>query len=107
MMRRPPRSTLFPYTTLFRSPDPRGGPFAPQDRPCERRDRLGGGRKSTQLESRHSQKPDAVFSLEIDSFCGGFFNDAAPTEIYSLSLHDALPISCPARGAIRTAGSSM
>src|SRR5947208_11286149 len=23
MIRRPPRSTLFPYTTLFRSPDPR------------------------------------------------------------------------------------
>src|SRR5258708_31746552 len=25
MIRRPPRSTLFPYTTLFRSRDPRGG----------------------------------------------------------------------------------
>src|SRR3712207_8608194 len=25
MIRRPPRSTLFPYTTLFRSEDPRGG----------------------------------------------------------------------------------
>src|SRR5436309_10853052 len=25
MMRRPPRSTLFPYTTLFRSEDPGGG----------------------------------------------------------------------------------
>src|SRR5437870_13716520 len=23
-----------------------------------------------------------------------FFNDTAPTEIYTLSLHDALPISC-------------
>src|SRR2546425_6141175 len=39
MIRRPPRSTLFPYTTLFRS------------------------------------------------------NDTATTEIYTLSLHDALPIS--------------
>src|SRR3712207_8030444 len=28
MIRRPPRSTLFPYTTLFRSPNCRG-PFAP------------------------------------------------------------------------------
>src|SRR5438105_11814129 len=28
MLRRPPRSTLFPYTTLFRSPGPR-----PRDRP--------------------------------------------------------------------------
>src|SRR3712207_8462944 len=29
-----------------------------------------------------------------------FFNDTAPTEIYTLSLHDALPIySCRSRGA--------
>src|SRR5256885_3805935 len=44
MIRRPPRSTLFPYTTLFRSPDCRGGGparaagtrrFLPEhDRPC-------------------------------------------------------------------------
>src|SRR5256885_3203221 len=27
MIRRPPRSTLFPYTTLFRSKDPQNGPF--------------------------------------------------------------------------------
>src|SRR2546425_7983665 len=27
------------------------------------------------------------------SFCSFFFNDTAPTEIYTLSLHDALPIS--------------
>src|SRR6266478_9117939 len=26
-----------------------------------------------------------------------FFNDTATTEIYPLSLHDALPISCPSR----------
>src|SRR5258707_1532192 len=44
MMLRPPRSTLFPHTTLF------------------------------------------LF----------FFNDTATTEIYTLSLHDALPISLPA-----------
>src|SRR2546421_2276114 len=29
MIRRPPRSTLFPYTTLFRSPDPRSAPGTP------------------------------------------------------------------------------
>src|SRR3712207_7881395 len=29
MIRRPPRSTLFPYTTLFRSPDVVGDPAAP------------------------------------------------------------------------------
>src|SRR3712207_6956720 len=30
-----------------------------------------------------------------------FFNDTAPTEIYTLPLHDALPISCPATDAAR------
>src|SRR3989475_12450247 len=30
MIRRPPRSTLFPYTTLFRSPAPRSGGSAPR-----------------------------------------------------------------------------
>src|SRR3989442_3226358 len=29
MIRRPPRSTLFPYTTLFRSAAPVGGPLPP------------------------------------------------------------------------------
>src|SRR3712207_9126604 len=33
-----------------------------------------------------------------------FFNDTATTEIYALSLHDALPISAPPGGAGRTAG---
>src|SRR3712207_9579298 len=45
MIRRPPRSTLFPYTTLFRSPDPLGqlhvgeppvGLEVPQDVPVQR-----------------------------------------------------------------------
>src|SRR2546427_9223979 len=32
MIRRPPRSTLFPYTTLFRSPRPRPPPRRPMSR---------------------------------------------------------------------------
>src|SRR2546430_10950242 len=80
MIRRPPRSTLFPYTTLFRSwrrldrhvaglpllvhlllgsghvrprlPDPLG------------RARAGGDRKSTRLNSSHSQISYAVFCLK-------------------------------------------
>ena len=32
MIRRPPRSTLFPYTTLFRSPLPTQGPVGPRGR---------------------------------------------------------------------------
>src|SRR6476660_10209848 len=37
-------------------------------------------------------------------FCFFFFNDTATTEIYTLSLHDALPIRWPRRHADRTAG---
>src|SRR3990167_7040235 len=44
---------------------------------------LASDRKSTRLNSSHSQISYAVF----------FFNDTATTEIYTLSLHDALPIS--------------
>src|SRR6266850_8191450 len=35
---------------------------------------------------------------------GFFFNDTATTEIYTLSLHDALPISRPGGSAIGLAG---
>src|SRR6266571_2497708 len=135
MIRRPPRSTLFPYTTLFRSlrrrcrrsRPPRRGPF-----PIHRRR----DRKSTRLNSSHMSISYAVFCLKkknedelpcrraptrgvhddrpVHPFCDVqrnrrgaeviherprptcteffFFNDTATTEIYTLSLHDALPI---------------
>src|SRR5260221_13071495 len=41
----------------------------------------------------------SVFSRAILSFF--FFNDTATTEIYTLSLHDALPISLPDRRETR------
>src|SRR3712207_5488682 len=122
MIRRPPRSTLFPYTTLFRSPR---SPFtrvastsaaacrcssaARSSRagtppiPAAARSASSAGRrhswrsacpafcwcsgwrgwKRTPLKSRHANITLSVF----------FFNDTATTEIYTLSLHDALPIS--------------
>src|SRR5205085_7342884 len=79
-MRRPPRSTLFPYTTLFRSRHSRRGRrsdaprgvrrIRPRGRPtcagpggsgddARRRDR-----KSTRLNSSHSQISYAVFCLK-------------------------------------------
>src|SRR2546430_3646257 len=84
MIRRPPRSTLFPYTTLFRSgdrillavADSGGGiPAADRGRAVERFVRLeqsrsqpGSGlgldRKSTRLNSSHSQISYAVFCLK-------------------------------------------
>src|SRR2546428_8779955 len=77
MIRRPPRSTLFPYTTLFRSQPRRGERGrhpqclllclpAPQQclerqaiRTCTRQDR-----KSTRLNSSHDQISYAVFCLK-------------------------------------------
>src|SRR5450432_3360957 len=138
MIRRPPISTLFPYTTLFRSII------------VENKAGAGGGvgmasvarakpdRKSTRLNSSHDQISYAVFCLKKKKqlewrieiqytqikrthhgsliqrrqlsvllvvhshyrltglfrqhYVFFFFNDTATTEIYTLSLHDALPI---------------
>src|SRR2546430_2666826 len=131
MIRRPPRSTLFPYTTLFRSclgqhardlapvhhhvvrpldlrreaecllDGVRRGHAAGQ-RELRRPPSGGRDRKSTRLNSSHSQSSYAVFCLtrkaniplrhiSLPNFFF-FFNDTATTEIYTLSLHDALPI---------------
>src|SRR5256885_10992797 len=65
MIRRPPRSTLFPYTTLFRSPLSWTPPMAGCARwapvsPCGRR----GDRKSTRLNSSHLVISYAVFCLK-------------------------------------------
>src|SRR2546430_5680675 len=88
MIRRPPRSTLFPYTTLFRSCSPSGVREGQSDRLSARRirhdvDELSryhrrewrnaaesatafgsGDRKSTRLNSSHSQISYAVFCLK-------------------------------------------
>src|SRR5215472_18005196 len=61
MIRRPPRSTLFPYTTLFRSRPHL--PTSPQVHFCRSRDR-GRDRKSTRLNSSHLGISYAVFCLK-------------------------------------------
>src|SRR5438552_14638363 len=75
MIPRPPRSTLFPYTTLFRSEDKRRetkvnrvARFSAHDRPLrlgriERTDDLL-DRKSTRLNSSHQIISYAVFCLK-------------------------------------------
>src|SRR5260221_2926998 len=79
MIRRPPRSTLFPYTTLFRSVHflaaigwtagddnvgfhPRSFCYAFDD--AARGIRAGGDRKSTRLNSSHTVISYAVFCLK-------------------------------------------
>src|SRR2546421_697925 len=151
MIRRPPRSTLFPYTTLFRSCVPAAGPrvrvalatplasvvdvaglIVPPPVPTAQ---LTTDPESTRLNSSHDQTPYAVFCLIPNGPVwlfpalmastapfpataarprslfffpppappprrfAFFFNDTATTEIYTLSLHDALPILRPRRRA--------
>src|ERR1044072_5992174 len=89
MIRRPPRSTLFPYTTLFRSrierswscPASAGAALEPRSA-CVIEPSFD--REITRLKFNH---PD------IYPMWSFFFNDTATPEIYTLSLHDALPIS--------------
>src|SRR2546430_8655611 len=66
MIRRPPRSTLFPYTTLFRSQHLGRDRIArEQGRPVgEYLAHLRTDRKSTRLNSSHSQISYAVFCLK-------------------------------------------
>src|SRR3712207_7369720 len=74
MIRRPPRSTLFPYTTLFRSPGggvrrPGGGRLQEAGAVrrrlhSSRRDPGRGDRKSTRLNSSHANISYAVFCLK-------------------------------------------
>src|SRR6478735_1717860 len=139
MIRRPPRSTLFPYTTLLRSAARRSrrASSTSSDLACPRARHLGerSDRKSTRLHSSHLVISYAVFCLKKKKTAyhtrkpekktdsrrpssrtaraaartsspllrrqrfqargpdmSFFFNDTATTEIYTLSLHDALPI---------------
>src|SRR6266704_2013142 len=63
MIRRPPRSTLFPYTTLFRSWSTQRRVFAIATRWCS--SKLAGlDRKSTRLNSSHVSISYAVFCLK-------------------------------------------
>src|SRR2546421_7908906 len=75
MIRRPPRSTLFPYTTLFRS-DLHSFPTRRSSDPSRRRhtrsdrdwssDVCSSDRKSTRLNSSHDQISYAVFCLRSE-----------------------------------------
>src|SRR5712692_1016667 len=97
MIRRPPRSTLFPYTTLFRSH--REGDARIQDPYCLRcQPQVRSEEHTSELQSQFhlvcrlllEKKKNNLYSMLLFCF---FFNDTATTEIYTLSLHDALPIS--------------
>src|SRR3954449_12855862 len=142
MIRRPPISPLFPYTTLFRSPTPARRCWRSRSSPrraCLRRSGSPRSEEHTSELQSHSplvcrlllekKKNNDHYNLQFSSrpqnvipynttpvhpvfvtltafsvctfasrslscfFFFFFFNDTATTEIYTLSLHDALPIS--------------
>src|SRR5438045_7915368 len=71
MIRPPPRSTLFPYTTLFRSRSSHNGLLLHEDDACgfmghavDSIDQVPEDRKSTRLNSSHLGISYAVFCLK-------------------------------------------
>src|SRR5437588_3790248 len=96
MIRRPPISTLFPYTTLFRSrpvgvragllprprPDrqPRPGSDLPHDEP-------GRDRKSTRLNSSHTVISYAVFCLKKKKSTSRTSEDTHTNKLSNPSKH--------------------
>src|SRR6185312_455053 len=129
MRRLQPRSTLFPYTTLFRSPPSCVLRSASVEGDAKRYEPLRSEEHTSELQSRSElvcrllleKKKPARLAAEIAQLCTEsagthdgirrwavrssgtaeysacvvFFNDTATTEIYTLSLHDALPITVP------------
>src|SRR6266576_1228649 len=138
MIRRPPRSTLFPYTTLFRSSSGRASRRAPPPGRAAPRSRRGRSEEHTsELQSRRELVCRLLLEKKknfttngyrelMNKILGNLVNDPAllglllalvyvfvafaqiivgsmidrffffyvssATEIYTLSLHDALPI---------------
>src|SRR2546422_1910264 len=98
MIRRPPRSTLFPYTTLFRSrasvPTPTSAVRCNTTRECRRQKpqrRHEGDRKSTRLNSSHGYISYAVFCLkkkkEVNTFLHRAFAAGHGLEPYQCFRH--------------------
>src|SRR3990172_3744125 len=87
MTRRPPKSTLFPSTPLFRSSLP---PSCWQSVSQWSASWVGsGGAIRDPRSEKHTTELQSRLQLIYPLF---FFNDTAPPEIYPLSLHAALPI---------------
>src|SRR2546430_12920697 len=86
MIRRPPRSTLFPYTTLFRSLSIGGDGLVYHTDPLSNETPLIGDRKSTRLNSSHSQISYAVFCLKKKTIITFSHSTITPTLLLPLSL---------------------
>src|SRR2546422_5862050 len=99
MIRRPPRSTLFPYTTLSRSSDPEDHPVAP--RPSTGRGRCGDvDVRLGELRSRVRHGTYAVVALDQKRSLGAVTNTAAKlaeanrSEEHTSELQSRLHLVC-------------
>src|SRR4051794_41469577 len=99
MIRRPPRSTLFPYTTLFRSEAAIKASLAAATPDIGFYGEEGGGaeltrgrdRKSTRLNSSHPSISYAVFCLKKKKAC----------RMFTIRAHRALGRPCYESGPMR------
>src|SRR6202522_3014734 len=122
MIRRPPRSTLFPYTTLFRSTQCRGEwksngetkRSGTRSHPCrseehtselqsrrhlvcrlllEKKEQHHGGRGDRGTDALCGRRRQTSLARQRDLLPGGFFlKERRPPEISPLPLHAALPL---------------
>src|SRR2546430_7622919 len=101
MIRRPPRSTLFPYTTLFRSQVRHDHVGLGEHRPVQpleqvpTRDAGFRDRKSTRLNSSHSQISYAVFCLKKKKKHQHFNPASIPTHTRALVYTAAPTLTFP------------
>src|SRR3989442_8805216 len=98
MIRRPPRSTLFPYTTLFRSRSHDDTRWPAPPHRCDQSSRVGcdvrtlRDRKSTRLNSSHVRISYAVFCLKKKNTTGGAFDAGfvilrpSPVDVFKSSI---------------------
>src|SRR2546430_12349324 len=92
MIRRPPRSTLFPYTTLFRSLDTlRPETFRKLARRAAAARPSSTDRKSTRLNSSHSQISYAVFCLKKKKILTPYDPAPSPLPIFVHSTDPKRP----------------
>src|SRR5688572_31819120 len=102
MIRRPPRSTLFPYTTLFRSPPPAPAPSAPRCAGTPPRpgpagpppplpgggSPAGGGRRSEEHTSELQSQSNLVCRLLLEKKKKNHINKRHNTDVQNADCTD-------------------
>src|SRR3712207_6933126 len=91
MIRRPPRSTLFPYTTLFRSLKKRKVPFVIA---LNKVDMVAGWRTSTRFISEDVKKQDTSVQTLLDEKIYNVVGDRKSTRLNSSHANISYAVFC-------------